>query len=121
MAAKKNEGIFHSRNCFTVTCNKLDTYVVLSISVAVGRSVAPVAVQLDRDGRLYWGHDNVMSLVTKVGEHWEEFRHGIRKKKYIWKEIAEELAHEGFPCTGEDCDRKWRNLKVLILFDNVNL
>ncbi|XP_053644245.1 uncharacterized protein [Cherax quadricarinatus] len=53
-----------------------------------------------------------MNLVTYVGVHWQEFGNGSRKKKFIWKEIASKLAHDGFSVTGDDCDRKWRNLKI---------
>ncbi|XP_071548847.1 uncharacterized protein [Panulirus ornatus] len=66
----------------------------------------------EREGRIHWGHEDVLNLVAKVGEHWHEFCNGIRKKKFIWKDIAAKLAHEGFAITGDDCDRKWRNLKI---------
>lgn len=54
----------------------------------------------------------MLKLVARVKDHWNEFSWGVRKKKYIWADIAEELVTDDFHVTGVDCDRKWRNLKV---------
>ena len=62
--------------------------------------------------RAHWGHNNVLNLVAKVGEHWQEFCNGVRKKKFIWKDIATEMLQNDFAVSGDECDRKWRNLKV---------
>lgn len=62
--------------------------------------------------RVYWGHSDVLNLVAKVGENWHDFCSGVRKKKFIWKDIAAEMGQEGFVVSGDECDRKWRNLKV---------
>ncbi|XP_045109033.1 uncharacterized protein LOC123503386 isoform X2 [Portunus trituberculatus] len=65
--------------------------------------------------RVHWGHGDVLSLVEKVGEHWQEFCNGVRKKKFIWKDIADEMGQNGFVVSGDECDRKWRNLKIRYL------
>ncbi|XP_063880107.1 uncharacterized protein LOC135111095 isoform X2 [Scylla paramamosain] len=65
--------------------------------------------------RVHWGHGDVLNLVEKVGEHWQEFCNGVRKKKFIWKDIATEMGQIGFVVSGDECDRKWRNLKIRYL------
>ncbi|XP_047483114.1 uncharacterized protein LOC125035056 [Penaeus chinensis] len=81
--------------------------------VPIGSSVIPTPPE--KDGRVHWGHDDVLSLINKVKDHWPQFCNGVRKKKYIWKDIATQVTHDGFPVTGDDCDRKWRNLKIRYL------
>nr|XP_045625534.1 uncharacterized protein LOC123774891 isoform X1 [Procambarus clarkii] len=78
--------------------------------ISIGGSVVPASAE--REGRIHWGHEDVLNLVAKVGQHWHEFCSGVRKKKFIWKDIAAKLIHDGFSITGDDCDRKWRNLKI---------
>ncbi|XP_050725103.1 uncharacterized protein LOC127002888 [Eriocheir sinensis] len=69
----------------------------------------------DQDQRTHWCHSDVLNLVTKVGESWPDFCSGIRKKKFIWKDIADALGEDGFVVNGQECDRKWRNLKIRYL------
>ena len=59
-----------------------------------------------------WGSEQVLSLISHVGEFFEEFYSGTKRKKVIWQEIAEKMQEEGYNFTGNDCDKKWRNLKV---------
>ncbi|KAK7069349.1 hypothetical protein SK128_000336, partial [Halocaridina rubra] len=66
----------------------------------------------ERGGRIQWFHDDIQALVKLVSKNWPLFREGSRRKRYIWKDIAAELSHDNLKVTGEDCDRKWRNLKV---------
>ncbi|KAK3875521.1 hypothetical protein Pcinc_019619 [Petrolisthes cinctipes] len=84
--------------------------------ISVGRpSAAAAAAAGESDSKVHWGHENVLNLVAKVKDHWDDFSLGVRKKKFIWTDIAYELSREGFHVTGIDCDRKWRNLKIRYL------
>lgn len=64
----------------------------------------------------HWGRRQVHALISKVEDFFEDFYDGTKKKKMIWNAVAEKMREDGFNCTGNDCDKKWRNLKVMLLW-----
>ncbi|KAG0718487.1 hypothetical protein GWK47_052353 [Chionoecetes opilio] len=77
-----------------------------------GGSVGSAALRLIHGDEFFWGRDQVLALISSVEEHFEDFYDGTRKKKTIWNDVAENMAEKGFTCSGSDCDKKWRNLKI---------
>ncbi|XP_037788329.1 uncharacterized protein LOC119583743 [Penaeus monodon] len=73
-------------------------------------AVAPL--QPEADPEFHWGRRQILSLIAKVEDFFEDFYDGTKKKKMIWKAVAERMRGEGHNCTGAECDKKWRNLKV---------
>ncbi|XP_066951709.1 uncharacterized protein [Macrobrachium rosenbergii] len=69
----------------------------------------------EKEVRIQWLHFHVQKLVSLVGERWSDFQNSVKKKKFIWKEIATSLSVDGFNVSGKECDRKWRNLKIRYL------
>lgn len=60
-----------------------------------------------------WMRDSVNYLIHLVSIHFDEFYDKTLKKKVLWKKIAEEMKLAGYAkCTADDCDKKWRNIKV---------
>ncbi|ROT84720.1 hypothetical protein C7M84_022065 [Penaeus vannamei] len=72
-------------------------------------TVAPL--QPEADPEFHWGRRQILSLIAKVEDFFEDFYDGTKKKKMIWKAVAERMRAEGHNCTGAECDKKWRNLK----------
>ena len=54
----------------------------------------------------------MLALISSVEEFFEDFYDGTKKKKAIWNAVAEHMREKGHYCSGTDCDKKWRNLKV---------
>lgn len=61
----------------------------------------------------HWGRQEVHALISKVEEFFEDFYDGTKKKKKIWDLVAEKMREDGYNLTGSECDKKWRNLKVV--------
>ncbi|XP_047483401.1 uncharacterized protein LOC125035203 [Penaeus chinensis] len=74
-------------------------------------AAAVAALQPEADPEFHWGRRQILSLIAKVEDFFEDFYDGTKKKKMIWKAVAERMRSEGHNCTGAECDKKWRNLK----------
>ncbi|XP_068207279.1 uncharacterized protein [Palaemon carinicauda] len=76
---------------------------------------ATFAPETSEKEKVQWLHVHVEKLVRLIGERWPEFLNGVKKKKFLWRDIAASLSVDGFHVSGKECDRKWRNLKIRYL------
>ncbi|XP_076062889.1 uncharacterized protein LOC143037989 isoform X2 [Oratosquilla oratoria] len=59
-----------------------------------------------------WGRAETKALLQVVQEFWADFSCKRKKKIYIWQDIANRVSEMGYKCSGIECDRKFRNLKI---------
>ena len=64
------------------------------------------------DSDFHWTRNSARYLIKLVSDHFEQFYDKTVKKKVLWRKIAEKMRCSDYFCSGDDCDKKWRNLKV---------
>lgn len=59
-----------------------------------------------------WSREKTDALISTYRDHIEEFRNPFKRQKLLWENVANKMKIFGFEnVTGNNCDRKWRNLK----------
>ena len=64
------------------------------------------------DQQVKWTNEAVLLLLSIKVEKESLFSSTICTQKQAWRKVAEEMCTKGEHCTGEDCDRKFRSLKM---------
>lgn len=59
-----------------------------------------------------WSNEAVMCLITLKKEHSGIFSSNLTTQKQAWQKVSEMMCLEGHHFTGEECDRKFRSLKM---------
>lgn len=60
-----------------------------------------------------WSREKTEALISIYREHIEEFRNPYKRQNILWENLAYKMKICGFEnVTGNNCDRKWRNLKA---------
>ncbi|XP_062571186.1 uncharacterized protein LOC134233220, partial [Saccostrea cucullata] len=59
-----------------------------------------------------WNTESVKLLISLKKENTEMFSSNIITQKQGWKKISEMMCLKGHHCTGEECDKKFRSLKM---------
>ena len=74
-----------------------------------------------------WSHEAVVLLISLKKENSEMFSMNTISQKQSWRRIAEMMCQKGHHFTGDDCDKKFRSLKlrqgisaVLKIYQDVN-
>lgn len=62
--------------------------------------------------KIVWSREKTDALICIYRDHIEEFRNPFKRQKFLWENVANKMKICGFKnVTGNNCDRKWRNLK----------
>ncbi|KAK4325838.1 hypothetical protein Pmani_003616 [Petrolisthes manimaculis] len=90
-----------------------------------GSGVTPTVITITTNvpREFHWGRQQVLTLISKVEEYFEDFYDSSKKKKAVWEAVAQSMKEDGYNCSGSDCDKKWRNLKgtyVKVLQKQIN-
>lgn len=60
-----------------------------------------------------WSRDQTAALISTYRDNIQEFRNPFKRQKILWENVAYKMKICGFKnITGNNCDRKWRNLKA---------
>lgn len=59
-----------------------------------------------------WSNEAVMCLISIKKENSGIFYSNLTTQKQAWQKVSEMMCLEGHHCTGEECDRKFRSLKM---------
>jgi hypothetical protein len=59
-----------------------------------------------------WCHEAVLLLIQLKDEMSSSFSSNTISQKQAWRRLAEEICKKGHIVSGEDCDRKFRSLKM---------
>ncbi|XP_062588396.1 uncharacterized protein LOC134250052, partial [Saccostrea cucullata] len=66
----------------------------------------------DKQDAVKWNTESVKLLISLKKENTEMFSSNIITQKQGWKKISEMMCLKGHHCTGEECDKKFRSLKM---------